>query len=80
MAIYHNLSKKNLDKCIKMINSGTNMISEFGKSFESGPRKTHNQKDVRSAFWGESKETRKDTIDFYGKKMSFSSSKKVDFW
>ena len=76
MAIYHNLTKKNLDKGIGLIQSGIGMLSEFGnefgKAFDSGPRKTHSQKDVRSAFWGnESKETRKETMSFYGKKIDF---------
>ena len=84
MAIYHNLNKKNLDKVICTIQKGTGLISEFGKAFDSGPRKTHSQKDVRSAFWGnESKEskrdTRKETMSFFGEKMPFSSSKKIGF-
>lgn len=75
--IYSQLNKKNLDKVIIMIQKGTDMISEFGKALDNPNRKNQN---VRSAFWGESKGTRKNTMSFYGEKMPFSSSKKIDFW
>ena len=88
MAIYSQLSKKNLQSGIGMIQKTTDMISQFGKAFEnSGPqnkRRSYSNKDVKSAFWGnESKEskrdTRKETMSFYGEKIPFSSSKKIGF-
>ncbi len=83
MVIYHNLTKKNLDKVIGMIQKGTDMISENGKAFDN-PKKGHSRKSSfnQNAFWGNDnkKESKKETMPFYGEKMSFSSSKKMDFW
>ena len=75
--IFRQLNKRNFDKGIGVIQKGTSMLSdfgnEFGKAFDSGSRKTSNQKDVRTAFWGDkpSKRTRKDSTSFYGKKIGF---------
>ena len=77
MVIYHNLNKKNLDKGIGMIQKGTSMISEFSKAFDN-PKKEHSKnQNVRSAFWGN--ESKENTMSFYGKKIPFSSSKKIGF-
>ena len=38
-ALYSNLNSKNLKTSIGMIQKGTNMISEFGKAFDSGNNK-----------------------------------------
>lgn len=76
-AIYSQLSKKNLNASIELIRKGTSMLSEFGKAFDN-PKKGHSRKSSfnQNAFWGnESKEskrdTRKETMSFYGKKMDF---------
>lgn len=72
-AIYLQLNKRNLDKCIGMIQKSTSMLSEFGKAFDNPKRQNQKSSDVRSAFWGESKESKKETMSFYSKK-------KMDFW
>ena len=85
--IFRQLNKKNFDKGIGIIQKGTSMLSEFGnefgKAFDSGSRKTGSNQNIRKAFWGDdkpSKRTRKDSTSFYGKRISFSSKDKVDFW
>ena len=77
MAVLTNLNKKNLDKGIGLIQKGTSMISEFSKAFDN-PKKEHSKnQNVRSAFWGN--ESKENTMSFYGKKIPFSSSKKIGF-
>ena len=82
MAIYHNLTKKNLDKGIGLIQSGIAMLSEFGKAFDN-PKKEHSRKSSfnQNAFWGNDKPNKRTSksMSFYGEKMPFSSSKKIGF-
>ena len=79
--IYSQLNKGNFDKGIGLIHSGANAISEIAKGFDN-PKKGHGRKSSfnHKDFWGESKESRKENMSFYGEKMSFSSNKKIGFW
>lgn len=76
--IYSQLNKRNFDKGIGLIQLGVNSISEFGKAFDSGSRKTNsrsNQNDIRKAFWGDNKPIKRirndSDLPFYGKKIGF---------
>lgn len=72
--IYSQLNKKNFDKSIGLIQSGTNSISEIGKVFDN-PKKEYsknNNQNVRSAFWGNDKQKdSSNSIPLFGKKIDF---------
>ena len=76
--MYSQLNKGNFDKGIGIIQKGTSMLSEFGNEFGKAfdnpnhSKKPSNQKDVRTAFWGDKPSKRtSNSMPFYGKKIGF---------